>query len=352
MARPSKGPRRILIVRLSAVGDCVQTIPLACALREKFPQAHLTWVVEPIAAPLVQAVEAVDRVLVVPKHFAFSLKAVAWLRRELAAQKLDLALDPQGLSKSAFVGWLSGTPRRIGFSRPAGREISPWLQTERVRSRSVHMVDRYLELLRPLGINAPAARFGIKLPPGADVKAVELAARPEMRNGYAILNPGAGWDSKLWPLERFAQVAKNLAALGLPSVVIWGGRREHAWAEAIVARAGCAAIMAPSTSLLELAAVLRQARFVVSGDTGPLHLAAAMGTPCIGLFGASSGEACGPYGSGHIVLQAAWDRSRARKRAGADNWAMRRISVEMVTMACDTLLRQIPTCERPSGYAA
>ena len=340
MSQPLSSDRqpRIAIVRLSAVGDCVQTMPLACALRDRFPAAHLVWVVEQGPAPLVQTVAAVDRVITVPKKFALSLDGLRRLRAELRRERIDVVLDPQGLTKSALVGWLAGVPRRIGFARPAGREISPWLQTELVASGAQHRVDRYLELLQPLGIERPRVRFGIQLPAQAKEMAAEFASRPELRGGYAALNPGAGWDSKRWPVERFALVARRLAQSGVPSVITWGGRRERAWAEQIVSQSQGAAQLAPPTSLVELAAVLAHAKLFVGGDTGPLHLAAAMGTPCVALFGSSLAAACGPYGDGHIAIQAALDASPRRKAPGADNWAMRAISPEQVAAACDQLL--------------
>ena len=343
---------RILIVRLSAVGDCVQTMPLACALRDHFPQAYLAWAVEPASAPLVTANSAVDGVIVVPKSFARSLRATLALRRELQRHRFDMTLDPQGLTKSGIVAWLSGARRRMGFARPAAREINPWLQTELVPSRAVHRVDRYLELLCPLGVERTPVRFGLEIPGEAESKTNEFTAQARLRSGYVVLNPGAGWDAKRWPVERFAQVARHLATQGLPSVVTWGGRRERAWAEQIVAESGGTAILAPATSLLELAALLRRARLFVGSDTGPLHLAAAVGTPCIAMFGASEGDACGPYGSGHVVLQAALDNSAGRKRPGADNWAMRQISVVQVTQACDRLLNQSIGSSVNSGKAA
>jgi lipopolysaccharide heptosyltransferase I len=335
-----------LLVRLSAIGDCVLTMPVACALRERFPQAHLVWVVEEAAAPLVKAVAAVDRVIVVPKRFARSMRTVAWLRGELQRERFDVTLDPQGLTKSGFVAWLSGAPRRIGFGRPHSREINPWLQTELAVSQATHVVDHYLELLKPLGIESAAAQFGLSIPDEAVQKAEQLAALPEHADGFAVLNPGAGWDSKRWPPERFAEAARHLAARGLPCVVTWGGRRERAWAEAIVAATPGATTLAPPTSLLELAAILRAARLFVGSDTGPLHLAAAVGTPCVALFGASPGSYVGPSGPGHAILQVAFDRSAARKRPGADNWAMRRITAEMVAAACDRVL-----CPEPMGQA-
>src|SRR5437762_9715477 len=143
------GQPRVLIVRLSAVGDCLQTMPLACAVRARWPQAHLTWVVENAAAPLVEACDAVDQLMVLPKRFATSPRILSWLSRELRRETFDFALDPQGLTKSGLVAWLSGAPRRIGFARPAAREINPWLQTELVLSQATHRVAPYLELLRP-----------------------------------------------------------------------------------------------------------------------------------------------------------------------------------------------------------
>src|SRR5262245_39063090 len=152
ISRKKGGNPRVLIVRLSAVGDCVQTMPLACAVRDHWPAADIAWVVEKGAAPLVETCDAVDRVIVLPKQFATSAGILWQLRRVLRRQLFDISLDPQGLTKSGIVGWLSGAQRRIGFARPVAREINPWLQTEFVVSRAVHRVDRYLELLRPFGV--------------------------------------------------------------------------------------------------------------------------------------------------------------------------------------------------------
>lgn len=338
---------RILIARLSAIGDCIQTMPLAAALRERFPRAKITWVVEPMAASLVRIFAAVDEVLVVPKRFAHSLTKLWQLRRELRRGRFDLSLDPQGLSKSGLVVWLSGAPLRIGLARPAGREVNPWFQTHLVTSRAVHMVDRYLELLQPLGVEPNRPRFDLRIPAEATQAAERLAALPQFAGRFAVLNPGAGWPSKLWPLDRFAAVARHLADRGLGSVVVWGSDRERAWAESIVSAAKSPNVLvAPPTSLPELTAVLKAARLFIGSDTGPLHLAAAVGTPSIGLFGSSLGSAAGPYGFGQITLQSAFDNSPTRKRRGADNWAMRRIGVEMVTRACDEQL------QRPAKDAA
>jgi lipopolysaccharide heptosyltransferase I len=333
-----RGNPRVLIVRLSAIGDCVQTMPLACAVRDHWPGSHVTWVVEKASAPLVEACDAVDRVIVLPKRFATSWRLLVKLRSVLANSKFDFALDPQGLTKSGLVSWLSPAKRRIGFARPASREFNPWLQTELVNSAAEHRVHRYLELLRPLGIERPAPRFGIVVPAAQQATAEKFDERYAFRDGYAVLNPGAGWDSKLWPLDRFAEVARHLFSRGVPSVVVWAGEKERPWAEKIVSCSRGTAFMAPPTSLLELAAILQNARLFVGSDTGPLHLASAMGGRCVALFGASCGNACGPFGPGHIVLQAALDESAGRKRPGADNWAMREIATDAVCNACDAIL--------------
>src|SRR5205814_181631 len=140
------------------------------------------------------------------------------------------------------------------------------------------------------------------------------------------------------PPDRYAELARRLAAYGCYCVFTSGCNHELLRAEAIVAQSHGDAVLAPPTSLLELAAILRSARLFVGSDTGPLHLAAAVGTPCVALFGTSSAAACGPFGSGHIMLQAALDQSPARRRPGADNWAMRLIMVDSVFQACDQLL--------------
>jgi ADP-heptose:LPS heptosyltransferase len=161
--------------------------------------------------------------------------------------------------------------------------------------------------------------------------------------GFAVLNPGAGWDSKLWPPVRFAQVAQHLGARHrLPSVVVWAGDRERTWAEQIVVHSAGYARLAPPTSLPELASLFRRSRVCVAGDTGPLHLAAAVGTACVGLYGTTRPADSGPYGSQHESVQAYFHHGTARARRRATNDAMQAIEVAQVTAACDRILSRQP----------
>lgn len=349
-AASSSAQPRILITRLSAIGDCVQTLPVAWALRERFPQAFIAWAVEGAAAPLVAAVPAIDQVIAVPKRMIAS-PAAAWrVRALLRPWRFDLAIDPQSLSKSSAVGWLCGAQRRIGFASPRGREVSPWLNNVLVTSQRTHMVERYLELLQPLGIDQPRVRFDLEIPAEAQQIAATIAMQPDLAGGYAVVCPGAGWDSKRWPTERFAGVIRRLGQRqGLPTLVVWASERERNWAGEIARDAGGHAVLAPRTSLLELAAILQQSRLVVAADTGPLHLAAALGAPCVGVFGSTRREICSPYGSANIAVQEAFDGSSGRKLPGADNWAVRRITAEAVADACEELLRQQAPTPAESG---
>jgi lipopolysaccharide heptosyltransferase I len=338
ISQRKEGSPRVLLVRLSAVGDCVQTMPLACAVKQHWPDAHLTWAVEKGAAPLVAACDAVDSIITLPKGFAKSPRLLLRLRRDLLERKFHFSLDPQGLLKSGLVAWLSGAKRRIGFTRPTAREINPWFQTERVASHARHRIPQYLELLRPLAADHSQVRFGMKIPHSAYGRLADFLNQSSLHAGYIVLNPGAGWDSKRWPLDRYAELARQLQTHRMPCVIAWGGEQEHAWAKAIVDQSRGAALLAPPTSLLELAALLQHARLFVGSDTGPLHIAAALNTPCVALFGASSAAICGPNGHSHISLQKAFDESSGRRRRGADNWAMRQITVEAAASACACLL--------------
>lgn len=334
-------PLRILLVRLSAIGDAIQTMPVACAIREHFPDAFIAWVVEKRAAALLDGHKAVDELIRLPRGWLKSPRGVWQLRRRLRDLRFDVAIDVQSLSKSAVAAWLSGAKRRIGFGNPGGRELSKWFNNERVNPTATHVVDRYLELLRPLGIVTPNVQFQVPERDEERQTAERHIAEMEIASGYAIMNPGAGWPSKLWPLERYAAVARHLdAAWRLPTLIVWAGEGERAMADAIVRVSGGAARMAPSTTLPELAAMSRRAKLFLGSDTGPLHLAAAVGTPCVGLYGPWPADRHGPYGSQHIALQKMHFDGPTRARRTAPAVYMESISTEMVCEACDVILRR------------
>ncbi len=330
---------RFLITRLSAIGDCILTMPLAVALREAFPRALIAWAVEGVAGTMIERHGAVDLAIRLPRRFARWPRTLWRLRQQLRSLKFDVAIDPQSLTKSSIVAWLSGARRRIGFSRPVGREISPWLNNELVACRSRHVVDRYLELLGPLDAAAGPVRFDFPRDETSEAKIRMAIANLGLGSRFAVLNPGAGWESKRWPAQRFAAVASELdRRWRLPSLVVWAGPQERVWADQIVAAASKAAFLAPPTTLLELAEVLRMAELFVGSDTGPLHMAAAVGTPCVGIYGPTRPEECGPYGSGHQTTQARYQSGSSRQRRNGPNDAMLEVPAEWVAQACGRVL--------------
>lgn len=354
MTAKDTGSPRILICRLSAIGDCILTMPLAVALRRAFPGAFIAWGVQGASAPLIEAHPCVDLAIKISKKELSSPMGLWSLRKRLRAQKFDMALDPQGLSKSALVSWLSGAPRRIGFARPVAREISPWLQTDLVHSQQPHVVDRYLELLGPLGVKIPPAEFEFPTDAAARANLAPFLDQPLLQNGFAVVNPGAGWDSRLWPVDRYGEVARFLSdAHQLPTVIAWAGDRERAWAEEIKDCSHDAAILAPKTSLLELGELLRRARLFVGSDTGPLHMAAAVGIPCVGIHGPTRPENSGAYGLGHKVVQAYYQGGTSRERRFASNEAMLAAATTDVCSACGEILaRPRPNKSAPKPQAA
>jgi heptosyltransferase-1 len=344
---------RILITRLSALGDCVLTLPLVCALRKHFPRAVLTWAVEPLSASLLSRHPAIDRLVVVPKGWLKSPHIIRVLRDRLLSFRFDWVLDPQSLTKSSLLGWFSGARRRVGFARPQGRELAPWVNNERIDRGSAHIVDASLRLLAPLGITTAEVRFDLPSLAQADSLVDQFVHDACLSGGYAVVNSAASWKSKQWPADRFGRVARYLGEQHeLPTVVAWAGSREAAIAQQIISKSGGHAIEAPATSLPQLATLMRRARLVIGSDTGPLHLAAAVGTPCIGLYGPTRVENSGPYGPQHITLQADCPRFSSRRQRQADDSAIRRITIEQVCEACDMLFRRAHCTASQQPHAA
>lgn len=351
MDRHSFQPENVLITRLSAIGDCITTIPLAVDVKRLWPECKITWIVDCGASALLERHSAVDRVIRITKKWLKHPKKWSEIRSQLRACKIDLALDAQGLTKSSMLGWLSGARVRIGFDRSHGRELAPWFSTDRVTRTHRHMVDTYRELLSPW--QEPAAGTGEFQMPiyAAEAERMDKTlAALSLGPSWAAMNVGAGWSTKLWPAARFAETARGLFRRHrMKSIVMWAGDKELAVAEEVVSAAQGSAVLGPSTSLPELAELLRRADLMISSDTGPAHLCAAVGTPCVGLFGPTWGDECGPYGSIHRVVQSiVMPRLNKPQRKGHAE-AMEAITVEEVLDACAEVLSSLEARRRAAA---
>jgi lipopolysaccharide heptosyltransferase I len=314
---------RVLIVRLSSLGDVVHTIPVAAALRRRFPAATIDWVVGAASAELLALVTAIDEVIVLPPAPS------AWLSFGLALRRrrYDVALDVQGLGKSAAVARLSGAARVVGFAGRWLREPwARWLYTERVDpldpGPTGHVIARNLGILDAVGVRDVEPRFPIA--PVADPVVEAARARVGGNAPFAVINPSAAWATKCWPAGRFGAVAAHLDRRhGVRTAVVWGpSRDDESRAAAVVAASAGAAVLAPPTRLGALATLLRAACLMVSGDTGPLHLAAALGTPVVGLYGPSDPARNGPWSPVDEVVSVAGACRCLRRRAGASGVGM------------------------------
>jgi heptosyltransferase I len=293
---------RALLVRLSSIGDVVHTLPALAALHRHGWEAD--WLVEPPSRVLLDLNPLLVQVLAAPSRKALGLgKAMATLRG-LRSRRYDVALDFQGLWKSAAWARLSGARRVIGWEKGSRREPSSGLLVgERIEGAGGgHVIDKNLALLRPLGIDAVGLRE-FPLPLSADAVARVDAGLAALGAGeIALLNPGGGWASKLWAAERYGELAKGLRALGLRPVVSWGPG-EEALADRVVAASGGAAHRSFPTTLLDYVEMARRARLVVAADTGPLHLACAVGAPVVALFGPTDPARNGPFSPEDVVIR-------------------------------------------------
>jgi heptosyltransferase-1 len=342
----SAEPGRILIVRLSAIGDCLHTLPVLCALRRHFPQAHIAWAVEGRTGTLLEGHPDLNELIQLPRGWLKDRSKVGELRRTLRERRFDVTIDVQSLTRSAIVGWLSGASRRIGFGGWRRHELSPWLNNILVRPRRDHIIDQNLELLRPLGIHQPAVEFRLADYAEAIVSIDQFLPTQGLgsigEKWFAIINPGGGWPSKIWPPERYAAVARHLGReSGLPSVVVWAGDKERAAAETIVSLAEGHAAVAPTTTLRELAELCRRACLFVGADSGPLHLAVAVGTPCVGILGPMPAKRNGPYGPQHESVEgtAPWRFFGLHKRSMR---SILSVTSDAVAAACRSVLAQSP----------
>ncbi len=331
---------RILITRLSHIGDCILTMPLLAAIREQYPHAFIAWAVESPSHKLLELHPLLDEIVVIPKGWMGKRKCWSELRQTFKRLKFDIAIDPQGITKSAALGWISGAKKRIGIRGRWGREFSPWLNNCLVETKSQHLVDRSLELLSEIGIKASNIDYGLLLCEKSTTSVEHALARIDsqgrLKHGFCLINPGAGWRSRRWENDRFGSVASYLKRHhGVTSLVVWAGDEELEMAQEIVAFDKDASVLAPKTDLRELAVLCQRASFYLGGDTGPMHLASAMGTPCIGLHGTTLPTESGAHGAGHISVQK-WHQSGNRRKC--ENDAMRDILAADVFLACDEML--------------
>ena len=309
----SRAPR-IAIIKLSSLGDVVHALPVARALRRALPGAHLTWVVEAREYailrdhPDLDAVVPVDtrlwrRLIWSPSGTREVLGKVARLRERIRRVSFDVAIDLQGLLKSGLLTAYTGAPMRIGFSAGRCRERWNALFTNRhvtPPASARHVVEQYLALLDPLGIEPGSAEFHVPVPATAERRMEELLVKEGVKPGDRLvaINPGAGRATKRWAVARFSALAERLASeAGARLLLLWGPDEAFMARDIALALPGHSALLAPPTDLGELAALLRRCRLMIANDTGPLHLAAALGTPALGLFGPTSAERNGPYGS-------------------------------------------------------
>jgi heptosyltransferase I len=337
--------KRILIVRLGALGDVVHAIPVAAALRKAFPATRIDWLVSAKHRAILDLVPVIDRRLVInDRNDAEGGSSLPAAIRELRAAQYDVVLDLQGLIKSALLARTSGAPRVIGFSSRYARErLARMFYTEAYDPgrggiydprETRHVVAINLALLETLGLTPVKPEFPIETP------ASDVAAAVARQTGgrYALINPGAAWPNKRWPPARFAAVARAIRArTELTSVVLWGPD-ERALAEEVVAAADEAALLSPPTTIGDLVALARGAAIMISGDTGPTHVASAVGTPIVGLYGPTRPSRNGPLSAHDVcVSREAICQCHHLRQCARDRMCLLDIEVDEVMSAVETV---------------
>jgi heptosyltransferase-1 len=340
---------RVLVMRLSAMGDILHALPAATALREAHPDWRIGWAVEPHWKPLLAAEGAtargpamplVDRVHAVPARQwtraplnLKTLREVRRVRRELREEQYDVCVDLQGALRSALVAKWARARRLIGEDVPRER-VARYFFNERVRTSGVHVIEQAMEIMNAVaGESLPVRRPLLPQDAEAECKASALA------EPFVLLIPGAGWGAKRWPAKRYAELATLLRDAGF-NVVVNAGPGEETLASEVATLSGGAATVLRS-ALAELIAVTRRAVLVIGGDTGPLHLASALGKAVVGILGPTDPARNGPFGCKFLVLRHP-DSRRDHTRHAAPEPGLLTITPQAVMAAAMELLAGEP----------
>jgi heptosyltransferase-1 len=370
----SSNVERILIVRLSAMGDVIHTLPAAQLLRDAFPKAMIGWLIEERWAELLSAPGAAKRgprsmrrPLVDWIHTVSlagwrkslvtlpTLTQIAKVWNDVRSAQYQVAVDLQGALRSAVLARLSGAPVLFGASQPRESPASLWYTRRAVASGAhVHVIAQNLSIAKAVvewngrgdAIAEKATSPGVQFPNDEQAEARMLHWLSESGIGeFAIVNPGAGWGAKRWPAERYGQVARALATSGMQSIINYGPGEDELARDAEATSEGAA--KAIRCSISELIALTRRARLFVGGDTGPLHLAAALRVPVVAIFGPTDPARNGPYGTRSVVLRNPESVTSHARRAQPED-GMLEIGVEEVVAAAYSLLAN----QGPAGEGA
>jgi len=333
------GPRAFLIVRLGALGDIVHALPLAAALRTTWPEARIDWLVDVKHRAILDRVTGLSSIVPVDTRQLRGDTGLVSVVQRLRAARYDVAVDAQGLLKSAVLAHLAGAGRVVGLAPTHLREpLARWAYDELAAPAGPHVVDHALALAGAAGAAvAGPPRFGLAAPSSDVVARVRIALGIGAGQPFAVINAGAAWPNKRWPADRYGAIARHLRTRhGWPSIVAWGPGEEDLAAAVVAAAGSGAAALAPPTSLGELLAIVAAAGLLVSGDTGPLHLAAAVGTPIVGLYGPTDPARNGPWSPADMALS----RHRTcachhQRRCTAAVWCLGELGVDEVGAAVD-----------------
>ncbi len=310
MAIPSKNYKNILIVKLSAIGDVIHALPVAHALKQRYPEAHLTWVVEKPAYDLLINNPDIDEIIIFDKpkfkSVAGLIKNMPQLYKNLTRHRFDLAIDLQGLLKSSLIIAMSGATKNLGYCNM--RELSHLISEPVCGANSQgHVVDRYLDVAKFLGCDTKRVIFPIHFT-AIEISQTEFIAKEigfNMDRPYVVLAPGTNWTTKCWPIRRFIELVDKLLKKEIQVVIVGGPGDNHLSIEIQNQFYSDAFLfnITGQTSLKQLAYVIKKGAVFIGGDTGPMHLAVAVGTPVVALFGPTDPKRNGPYQGENVVIQ-------------------------------------------------
>lgn len=334
-----KSHRKILVVKPSSMGDVVHSLPFLNSLKSCFPKAQIHWVIAKGLEGLLEGHPMINRLIIINKDTwkrasktKETIRELRHLFKVLGNERYDLAVDLQGLFRSGIIAMAARAPLRIGFSE--AREGSRFFYNRRITGgRDIHAVDRYLKIAGALGCNTEDIIFPFPLMRN------DLDRIREMKNSigdYAVIVPGARWDTKIWPAEHFGRVASMLP---LKSIVIGSGADAPLAKRLVEVSGGRAVSLAGDTTIRELIELMRDARLVISNDSGPMHIAAGFHVPVIAIFGPTSPLRTGPYGKGHVIIKSAAECSPCFRKRCRHLKCMKGITPDIVIERARDIIR-------------